>query len=67
MAKLCVCCHEWSFPKDEFEDEETCPNCDFPRKYEGWIEQLQGEIAYLKHDVNRLERQLSMALGGKNR
>jgi len=61
MSITCICCHDWEFENEDFEEWETCPNCEFPRRFTGWIEQLQSEIASLKEENQRLHKRLNSA------
>ena len=57
----CINCHDWLWEKEENE-WDTCPNCDFPRKYIGWIEHLQQEIRDLQGENDRLRHKLTGVL-----
>jgi len=55
----CVCCNDWEWKYGEFEDYDTCPNCDFPVKFTDWIVNMQTEIADLKYENERLYKKIN--------
>ncbi len=58
MKKKCISCFGWEWDTDNINDWDTCPNCDFPAKFIGWIEHLQSEIVDLRNENGRLQRKL---------
>ena len=54
----CISCFGWEWDAGDINDWDTCPKCDFPRKYIGWIEHLQSEIEGLRGENARLQRKL---------
>jgi len=59
----CVSCGDWDWPDEweKLEDWQACPNCDFPVKFTGWIQQLQDKIKSLEKEVDKLNAMLDVA------
>lgn len=64
MEFKCVSCEDWTWDKnkEEFENWVTCPNCDFPVKFTGWIESMQLEIRNLQKENTILITKLTAVL-----